>query len=115
MSTTEPAPPDRGAAAAREPFWRSWAVGERVIVRYRLAGAATGASGANQAARVSRGVGAGPSLTDALGELLAVDDDGVTVRTRRGDVSVPASAITLGKRVPPPPPRRERPEPDGTA
>ncbi len=102
---TEPAAPDGGSAAAREPFWRSWTVGERVIVRYRLAEATTGPGGAAEAARVLH-AGAGPSLTDALGELLAIDDDGLTVRTRRGDVAVPASAITLGKRVPPPPPPR---------
>jgi hypothetical protein len=114
VNTEGPEPADR------EPFWRCWAVGERVIVRYRLAHAAPGTAGGAEAAGVSRhGTDAGPSLTDALGELLAIDDDGVTVRTRRGDITVPASAITLGKRVPQPPPRRpgraRRPEPDGGA
>ena len=45
-----------------------------------------------------------------LGELLAVDDDGVLVRTRRGDVRVPAADIVLTKLVPPAPAdRRHRP------
>ena len=44
-----------------------------------------------------------PRHTDVLGEVLAVDDDGVLVRTRRGDVRVPAADIVLGKLVPPPP------------
>jgi hypothetical protein len=44
--------------------------------------------------------------TDVLGDLLAVSDDGVVVRTRRGDVAVPAAEIALGKPVPPAPARR---------
>jgi hypothetical protein len=47
-----------------------------------------------------------PHYTDVLGDLLAVDDDGVLVRTRRGDVRVPAAAIRLTKVVPPAPPHR---------
>ena len=51
-----------------------------------------------------------PQHTDVLGELLAVDDDGVLVRTRRGDVRVPAADIVLTKLVPPAPvDRRHRP------
>ena len=49
-----------------------------------------------------------PRHTDVLGEVLAVDDDGVLVRTRRGDVRVPAADIVLTKLVPPPPVRRHR-------
>ena len=45
-----------------------------------------------------------------LGEVLAVDDDGVLVRTRRGDVRVPAADIVLSKLVPAAPAdRRHRP------
>ena len=47
-----------------------------------------------------------PPFTDVLGELLALDDDGVLIRTRRGDVRVPAADIVLSKQVPPAPPRR---------
>jgi hypothetical protein len=61
--------------------WLSWRVGERVVVRYRES----------------------DGLHDALGELLAVGPDAVVVRTRRGDVRVPATAMVTGKRVPPPP------------
>ncbi|PFG38751.1 hypothetical protein ATJ97_1238 [Georgenia soli] len=61
--------------------WTSWHVGERVVVRYREA----------------------DGLHDALGDLLEVGRDAVVVRTRRGDVRVPAAAMVTGKRVPPPP------------
>ena len=76
------------------PFWRRWRVGERVVVRYRIEDG---------------------MLSDALGELARVDDEGVDVITRRGLVTVPAERITIGKRVPPPPAprrRRTRPGPD---
>ncbi len=67
--------------------WRTWPVGARVVVRRRLPEG---------------------GYTDVLGDLLAVDAEGVLVRTRRGDVHVPADAIALGKRVPPPPMPRLR-------
>jgi len=56
--------------------------------------------------------GGEPPFTDVLGEVLAVDDAGLTVRTRRGDVHVPAADVVRAKVVPPPPvrPRRD----DGT-
>jgi len=42
-------------------------------------------------------------FTDVVGDLLAVDDDGVLLRTRRhGDVRVPGSEIAIGKLVPRP-------------
>ena len=75
--------------------WREWAPGVRVVVR-RLRDDHPGPGE--------------PRYTDVLGDLLAVDDDGVLVRTRRGDVHVPAGAIALTKLVPPAPPRR-RPRP----
>lgn len=63
-------------------------MGVRVVVRRRLAEG---------------------GLSDVLGDLLATGTDGVRVRTRRGDVVVPAADIVLGKLVPPPPaPRRRR-------
>ena len=83
--------------AHERPFWRDWRPGERVVVRYRLPTPDEPAPQAGQ-----------PHLTDALGDVLVVDEHGVTVRTRGGDVTIAASAITLGKRVPPPPPRRRR-------
>ncbi|WP_233571505.1 putative acetyltransferase [Cellulomonas triticagri] len=71
--------------------WRAWRVGDRVVVRRRLP------------------EGSPQPYTDVLGDLLAVDADGVTVRTRRaGDVRVPGAEIALGKVVPPAPVRRPR-------
>lgn len=50
-----------------------------------------------------------PRHTDVLGHVVEIDDDGVTLRTRHGDVvHVPADVIALGKRVPPPPAPRTR-------
>lgn len=47
---------------------------------------------------------------DALGDLLAIDDDTCTVSTRRGAVTVPLATVTRAKPVPPPPaPRRTIP------
>ncbi|NVC25241.1 hypothetical protein CIK52_02075 [Kocuria rosea] len=48
----------------------------------------------------------GLPLTDALGELLAADEESVTVRTRRGDVLIGAGGIRAVRVVPPAPPRR---------
>jgi hypothetical protein len=71
--------------------WRTWSAGQRVVVRRRLP------------------AGEPQPYTDVLGDLVAVDDDGVTVRTRRsGDVRVPGDEIALGKLVPPAPERRPR-------
>ncbi|MGO3797075.1 MAG: putative acetyltransferase [Pauljensenia sp.] len=58
----------------------AWEPGTRVVVRYRLA----------------------DGLHDALGDLLEVAADHVTVRTRRGDIRVEASTMVTGKKVPPP-------------
>jgi len=68
--------------------WTDWPVGARVVVRRRLPDG---------------------RYSDVLGELLATDDDGVRVRTRRGDVSVPGTEIAVGKVVPPARPGRGRP------
>ena len=47
-----------------------------------------------------------PRLTDVLGELTAVDEDGMTILTRRGTVRVPATDVVLCKVVPAAPPPR---------
>jgi len=73
--------------------WRSLPVGVRVVVR-RL--------------RDDDPAPDEPPFTDVLGDLVAVDDAGVVVRTRRGDVHVPAADIVLSKQVPPAPTRRPR-------
>ena len=64
--------------------------GTRVSVRYALPADDT----------------SGLPLTDALGELLAADEESVTVRTRRGDVLIGAGGIRAVRVVPPAPPRR---------
>ena len=61
--------------------WMSFSVGERIVIRYRLA----------------------DGLHDALGEALEVAPTHVTVGTRRGPVRVDARTMVTGKRVPPPP------------
>ncbi|WP_244865191.1 hypothetical protein [Varibaculum cambriense] len=61
--------------------WLSWKVGERVVLRRREA----------------------DGLYDALGEVLAVSPDSVTILTRKGPVTVPAEKMVTGKQVPPPP------------
>jgi hypothetical protein len=79
-----------------EPTWRAWSPGVRVVVR-RLRDDLPETPAADE-----------PRHTDVLGEVLAVDDAGVLVRTRRGDVQVPAADIVLTKLVPPPPAPRHR-------
>lgn len=71
--------------------WRELPVGGRVVVR-RLRDDAPAPDE--------------PPFTDVLGDLLAVDDSGVLIRTRHGEVRVPAADIVLSKPVPPAPPRR---------
>ncbi len=70
-----PAPP---------PPWRDWPLGVRVVVRRHL----------------SEG-----GYSDVLGELVGSGPDGVTVRTRHGEVAVRAEEIAIGKIVPPRPAR----------
>lgn len=62
--------------------WLAWSPGERVVVRFR-----------DDDGRP----------TDALGTLLEVASDHVTVETKRGAVVVHARTMITGKRVPPPP------------
>lgn len=61
--------------------WLAWKKGDRVVIRRREA----------------------DGLYDALGEVLDVCADYVRVRTRKGDVTVPATKMVTGKKVPPPP------------
>ena len=76
--------------------WRTWEPGTRVVVRRRRDDLPADAAGGE------------PPLTDVLGEVVQVDDEGLTVRTRHGDVHVPAGDVVRAKRVPPAPPRRPR-------
>src|SRR5699024_11703780 len=48
----------------------------------------------------------GESMTDALGTILATDDQGVTVMTKRGQVRVPRVLVIAAKEGPPAPVRR---------
>ena len=64
--------------------WMQFRVGERVVIRYRLA----------------------DGLHDALGEATEVAPTHVSVATRRGVVRVDARTMVTGKRVPPPPTRQ---------
>lgn len=70
--------------------------GMRVIVRHRIPGPLP--------------------LTDALGELLAVDAVSATVQTKRGDVVILRADIVAAKEVPPAPlPRTRRFSPAPTS
>ena len=61
--------------------WLQWQKGERVVLRYRL----------------------DDGLHDALGNVVEVESDHVSIETRRGIVRVEARTMVTGKRVPPPP------------
>jgi ribosomal protein S18 acetylase RimI-like enzyme len=56
---------------------------------------------------VRRSIGHG--VTDALGDLVAVDDETVSVRTRRGVETINRAAVVAAKEVPPKPARRGAP------
>lgn len=81
--------------------WRAWPPGTRVVVRRRRDDLPPGTP-------VGTLQGGEPPFTDVLGDVLEVDDDGLTVRTRRGDVRVPGHDVLRAKIVPPAPPRRAR-------
>ncbi|MFF1382580.1 hypothetical protein ACFVWT_03340 [Arthrobacter sp. NPDC058288] len=59
-------------------------LGTRVVVRYRIP----------------------EGLTDALGDLAAINQAECTVRTRRTDVVIPLALVVAAKPVPPAPARR---------
>lgn len=65
---------------------RNLPLGTRVVVRRRIDG----------------------MLSDALGELTARNDDGCTITTRSGAVTIPFADVQLAKAVPPPPAPRTR-------
>ncbi|MGO1315447.1 MAG: hypothetical protein ACTMIR_00185 [Cellulomonadaceae bacterium] len=89
---SDPTPSTAPSADAAAMPWLAWPLGQRVMIRRRI-------------------VDETHVYTDLLGEILDRDDSGVTLRTRRGDVRVPAAEIAIGKPVPPPPPRRRRRNP----
>ncbi|XVX21236.1 GNAT family N-acetyltransferase [Actinomycetota bacterium] len=51
----------------------------------------------------------GPSLTDTVGELVAVDAESLTVATRAGEVRLERDRVTAAKVIPPRPSRRGAP------
>jgi len=65
------------------------AIGERIVVRYRLAQDQPG-----------------EKFSDALGVVQEITQDSISVQTRSDVVVIARSNITHAKRVPPPPPRR---------
>lgn len=67
--------------------WWEWPPGQRVVVRRK---------------HPEGGLG------DVLGYVTKMTEDGLEIDTRRGPVWVPAETIFLGKKVPPPPAKRER-------
>lgn len=69
-------------------------IGARVVARYRL-----------ERSETETTVGH-PTMTDAVGELVARDADTIVVQTRRGSVSVPRHRLVALKEVPPAPARR---------
>jgi hypothetical protein len=91
-------------SGASQPGWRVWPEGARVVVRRRLS--------AEEAAAT------GKVWTDIIGVVIAVDDDGVRLRTDPGsahassqaptEVEVRADQIEAAKRIPPRPQRPPR-------
>lgn len=69
-------------------------IGARVVARYHLERSETEATVGH------------PTMTDAVGELVARDADAIVVQTRRGSVSVPRHRLVVIKEVPPAPSRR---------
>lgn len=67
-------------------FLRSVEPGTRVVARHRVPG----------------------GFTDALGYLRACDGIACEIETRRGLVTVPLANVVAAKRVPEPPPGRDR-------
>lgn len=61
-------------------------IGQRVVVRYLIED--------------------GARATDALGILIAQDEDGLQIQTRHGLVRVPRGSVVAAKLVPPAPERR---------
>ena len=68
--------------------------GSRVVVRHRLP---------------APDPRTGARLTDVVGDLVEVSEDALVVRTRTGEVRVPAAAVEVVREVPPRPSRRGAP------
>lgn len=81
-----PISPDRPGRRPHVP-WREWEIGMRVSVRRRRAEG---------------------GFADALGYITEITDAGLEVETRRGKQWIDGETIFVGKRVPPPPPKRPR-------
>jgi len=64
--------------------------GDRIVLRYRL----------------DPQEQSGPTLSDAIGNVVEVTGSLVVLETRGGTVQIQRSKITNAKRVPPAPPRR---------
>ena len=79
---TDPRPAAQRLRAAGVAALGTLPLGSRVVVRYRVAAAAT----------------------DALGVLLRRSDSECEIHTRRGNVTVQWGDIVAAKQVPPPPP-----------
>ncbi len=82
--STGPAGYGQPAARRAAAFLMSAADGTRVVARYRIPG----------------------GFTDALGYIDECDGTDCVIRTRRGQVRVPLSAVVAAKQVPDPPPSR---------
>jgi len=83
--------------------WRDLPVGARVVVRRRIDATE---------AEAARAEGRGSVWTDVIAVVLAVDDDGLLLRTDAPreeaprELRVPAEAIETAKQIPPRPARR---------
>ncbi|WP_417233463.1 hypothetical protein [Arthrobacter sp.] len=80
-------------------FFDTLEPGERIVVRFRLAGSSPGNDDDAPAAR-------GPLFSDVIGFFASLEDGVLTVDTASGPVSVERAGITHAKRVPPAPQRR---------
>ncbi len=83
--------PDTRSTRGRSPGrWRTFVPGQRVVVRRR---------------RDDHPAPHEPQLTDVLGEVVEVTDDGLRIAGRHGETWVPAADVVAAKAVPPPPRR----------
>lgn len=89
-----PSPASAGESARPRAGWAPFLqVGRRVVLRYAIDREASPH---------------GESMSDALGTILAAEEQVVRVMTRRGELAVPRALVIAAKEVPPPPVRRPR-------